>query len=164
MNGCVVSESFSARFENSFLVLTPRMTVSSFSPAWLSLAGALLTTGLLVGDASPSSDVPAESFSLDTSRQALNQDRPSTDRSDTLDAAVNAGSPLILSLPSSVRGQPVEQYRLVKPPPLASVADRSLLWVTRPSDSGSHILRIIARHADPPADTLIVRVDVRDRS
>jgi len=150
------------------------MTVSSIAPAWLSLASALLATGLLMAGASLSSEVAADPAPRHRSARALNPDQQDTgqrntgqrelDRTDTLDVVVDAGSPVILSLPSSVRDRPVEQYRLVEPPSLASVADRSLLWVTRPENTGSHTLRILARHADPPADTLIVRVEVHDRS
>lgn len=159
--------------ELSLFVLTLRLTVSSDGSLWLShedalLAGALfamvlLPPGLFTGNASHASDVPAGPMSVEMSVEmsapVLNTERP-----DTLDVVVDAGSPVILSLPSSVRDRPVQQYRLVEPPSLASVADRSLLWVTRPENTGSHTLRILARHADPPADTLIVRVEVRDRS
>jgi len=162
------------RVKRSLFVLTLRLTVSSDGSFWLShedalLAGALcagalfaivlLPPGLFTGNASHASDVPAGPVSVEMSDPVLNTERP-----DTLDVVVDAGSPVILSLPSSVRDRPVEQYRLVEPPSLASVADRSLLWITRPENTGSHTLRILARHTDPPADTLIVRVEVRDRS
>lgn len=79
---------------------------------------------------------------------------------DTLTVRVDAGEPLIASLPPTVGGEPVERYRLLRAPALASVAGRSLLWVTRPDDAGTQHLRIAAHGTSTPPDTLHIEVVV----
>jgi hypothetical protein len=79
---------------------------------------------------------------------------------DTLTVRVDAGEPLIASLPPTVGGEPVDRYRLLQAPALASVAGRSLLWVTRAQDAGTHHLPIAAHGTSTPPDTLHVEVVV----
>lgn len=80
---------------------------------------------------------------------------------DTLAESVQAGEALIVVLPETVGERPAEEYRIHQAPALASVAGRSLLWVTRAGDTGSHQIILSARMQGGDVDTLWVNVDVQ---
>jgi hypothetical protein len=80
---------------------------------------------------------------------------------DTLRSSVEAGTPLILSLPSTVRDTPVTAYAVLKGPALCGVAGRSFTWITRGTDPGTYDIMLRAAHANANADTLVVQVTIQ---
>jgi hypothetical protein len=80
---------------------------------------------------------------------------------DTLRASVEAGSPLIVALPVQTSGGPVSGYRVAEAPALAGVVGRSMTWITRDADAGTHRLLLEAYRPDAPSDTVTVLVDVQ---
>ncbi|HHP7238258.1 hypothetical protein [Longibacter sp.] len=80
---------------------------------------------------------------------------------DTLRQTVQAGKSLILTLPERINDRPVSRYYLIRGPALSSVAGRSLLWVTRPEDTGLHRIDLIAEADGSPIDTVRVKVSVK---
>jgi len=79
---------------------------------------------------------------------------------DTLRQTVQAGESLILTLPEQVNDRLVSRYELIRGPALSSVAGRSLLWVTRPDDTGRHQIDLVAEADGSPVDTVRVEVSV----
>ena len=79
---------------------------------------------------------------------------------DTLRASAEAGSPLIVALPVQTSGGPVDGYRMVKAPALAGVVGRSMTWITREADAGTHRILLEAYRPDASLDTLTVLVEV----
>jgi len=54
----------------------------------------------------------------------------------------------------------VSRYELIRGPALSSVAGRSLLWVTRPDDTGRHQIDLVAEADGYPVDTVRVEISV----
>lgn len=81
---------------------------------------------------------------------------------DTLRRRVQAGEPLIMTLPAMVADRPVASYRFLRAPALSWLVDRSILWRTRPEDVGEHALLVGAALADAPPDTLTILVTVTE--
>jgi hypothetical protein len=80
---------------------------------------------------------------------------------DTVRAATDAGVPLTLTLPETVKGRPVARYSLLRGPALSGVAGRSFVWIPEGAAPGSHHVLLRADAADAPPDTLVVQIDVR---
>ncbi len=81
---------------------------------------------------------------------------------DTLRRRVQAGEPLIMTLPAMLGDRPVASYRFLRAPALSWLVDRSILWRTRSSDIGTHALLVGAALADAPPDTLTILVTVTE--
>jgi hypothetical protein len=80
---------------------------------------------------------------------------------DTVQSSVDAGTPLIRSLPAEVHDAPVTQYTILNGPALCGVAGRSFTWITRDTDPGAYDIALRAAHPDAAPDTLIVRVTIQ---
>ena len=80
---------------------------------------------------------------------------------DTLRATAEPGTPLLLTLPSSLAKRPVERYVLLEGPALSGVAGRSFTWIPQGAEPGTHTVLLHARHRTPPPDTLVLRIDLQ---
>jgi len=79
---------------------------------------------------------------------------------DTLRRSAPAGEPLIVSLPSTLSGNDVDRYVLMRGPALSGVADRSFTWIPHPSDAGTHDILFRPQPNPLPGDTLVLRVTI----
>lgn len=80
---------------------------------------------------------------------------------DTLRATTSVGSPLILSLPAQLNDTPVSRYTVLEGPSLCGVAGRSFTWIPKGTDPDTYGVRLQAQHADAPADTLVLRINLQ---
>lgn len=80
---------------------------------------------------------------------------------DTVQASVEAGAPLIFSLPTEVGDAPVTKYAMLDGPSLSGVAGRSFTWIPHGTAAGSYDIMLRATHAEAAADTLVVRVTIQ---
>jgi len=81
---------------------------------------------------------------------------------DTLRRRVQAGQPLIMTLPAMLDDRPVASYRFLRAPALSWLVDRSILWRTRSEDVGDHAMLVGVALADAPPDTLTILVTVTE--
>jgi len=80
---------------------------------------------------------------------------------DTLRTEVDPDTPLLLTLPAEVNGQPVDHYRLLRGPALSGVAGRSLTWIPRGAEPGTHEALLQTQSPDAPPDTLVLRMHLQ---
>ena len=126
---------------------------------FLCVAGALLAAGL----SGPSrAHQPSTSRYAEGSLPALEVNAPHTVPVDTIRRRVQAGRPLIMTLPAMLGGRPVASYRFLRAPALSWLIDRSILWRTRPEDVGDHAMLVGVALADAPPDTLTILVTVTE--
>lgn len=79
---------------------------------------------------------------------------------DTLRQSVQAGAPLIVSLPAERDTVSIDRYDLIRGPALSGVAGRSFAWVTRSDDIGTHTILLRPVASAPLPDTLAMVVTV----
>lgn len=120
----------------------------------LLLASAVLALG--VGE--PSSSSPLEP---DTDPWVAPSGSTVIPPVDTLHPTVEAGEPLILSLPTELDASPVSQYSLIQGPSLSGIADHSFTWMTHSVDPGTYEVMLEATRPDASPDTLLLRVEVQ---
>ncbi len=80
---------------------------------------------------------------------------------DTLRSSVNAGTPLVLSLPAELGNAPVTRYSVLKGPALSGLAGHSFTWITRSTDPGTYDVLLRATYPDAAPDTLVVQVTIQ---
>ncbi|NNF57352.1 MAG: hypothetical protein HKN04_03840 [Rhodothermaceae bacterium] len=94
-------------------------------------------------------------------RSGVQPDRPlvRSIAADTLFASVQAGEPLVLSLPETYRGGAAE-YRLLRGPALSWLVDRSFFWRTLPAERG--LLFVLIERVAPGVqpDTLVLAIEL----
>lgn len=79
---------------------------------------------------------------------------------DTVTASTPQDTPLILSLPATIKDRPVTHYEVLRGPALCGVAGQSFTWIPRAAENPPYHALLRAVHPNPPSDTLVVRMDV----
>jgi len=80
---------------------------------------------------------------------------------DTIGATVISGESLVHSLPPTLEGRDVVEYRMIRGPILSGVADRSFTWITKDVRPGNRDVLLKALYSDAAPDTLVLRVEVQ---
>ena len=86
---------------------------------------------------------------------------PEAPPADTLRAAAEPGTPLLLPLPPTLAGRTVVRYTLLRGPALSGAAGRSFTWIPKDAAPGMHEVLLRAHRPDAPGDTLVLRVDLQ---
>jgi hypothetical protein len=96
-----------------------------------------------------------------TARSGVQPDRPLVRSvvADTLFARVQAGEPLVLSLPETYRGGAAE-YRLLRAPALSWLVDRSFFWRTLPAERGLMFVLVERIASGVQPDTLVLAIEL----
>lgn len=84
-----------------------------------------------------------------------------TPSADTLRAAAEPGTPLLLPLPPTLKGRTVTRYTLLRGPALSGAAGRSFTWIPKDAAPGMHEVLLRAHRPDAPGDTLVIRIDLQ---
>lgn len=102
-------------------------------------------------------------WALPLSARSSLQTAPSVERStpqaDTLRYSITAGEPLIVQLPSEVRGRETS-YRLLRGPALSWLVDRSFFWRTLRTENGMMHVLIEQRASGMDSNTLVLAIQV----
>ncbi|WP_022835852.1 hypothetical protein [Salisaeta longa] len=118
----------------------------------LAACGLLLCGALLVAFVAVEARAVKPSPSTDVARALLVRD--------TLQRSVDAGRTLVLELPHTLQRGAVRGYTIDEAPMMAGLAGFSFTWITRPSDVGTHTIRLHAHYPSAPADTLALTVTI----
>jgi len=86
---------------------------------------------------------------------------PTTAPPETLCTTAGSETPLVLSLPAEVDGQPVKRYTLLRGPALSGVAGRSFTWIPHDTNLGTHEALLQTQSPDAPPDTLVLWIDLQ---
>lgn len=113
----------------------------------------------LLGFAGNGDVTPREMFEPTTGpRVALSPVSPP----DTVRAATDPNTPLVLPLPAELNGQSIDRYKLLRGPALSGVAGRSFTWIPKGAAPGTYEALLQASTASSVSpDTLVVRIDLR---
>jgi len=80
---------------------------------------------------------------------------------DTVRATAKPDTPLVLSLPTKLNGQPIERYSLLQGPALSGVVGRSFTWIPDGAEPGTHEALLQTHAPDVPPDTLVLQIDLQ---
>ena len=116
---------------------------------------ALLALGML-GPVGPQGRTAVEPFEPATAPRVA----PEAPPTDTLRAAAEPGTPLLLLLPPTLAGRTVARYTLLRGPALSGAAGRSFTWIPTDAAPGMHEVLLRAHRPDAPGDTLVIRIDL----
>lgn len=107
-----------------------------------------------------STTLPAFDFEPVTTTRVARQTDATTGR-DTVRTSTSVNTPVVLSLPSRVEGDPVSHYAILRAPALAGVAKRSFTWIPAGDRPGVYDARLEAVHPDAASDTVTVRIELK---